>query len=139
MNLFTQKNRFIRFLGSFSFFSCRGVAVVVAFGLGLLVTLHLTVGKSWFVDATEESLYTLSQGTRSIVSSLPEPVTVRLYYSRALGQQAPQYGVFADRILELLKTYQDLSHGKLKVSVYNPTPFSDHEEIIFGNGGHRRG
>jgi ABC-type uncharacterized transport system involved in gliding motility auxiliary subunit len=100
----------------------------------ILLGIHLTVGKSWFLDATEEGLYTLSDGTRSIVSALPEPITVRLYYSRALGQQAPQYGIFADRIQELLKTYQDLSRGKLKVHVYNPTPFSDHEDEAISIG-----
>ncbi|MFM7631045.1 MAG: Gldg family protein, partial [Alphaproteobacteria bacterium] len=104
------------------------IALCVVSCLAVLLGVHLTVGKSWFLDITEEGLYTLSQGTRTIVSSLPEPVTVRLYYSRALGQQAPQYGVFADRILELLKAYQDLSHGQLKVHIYNPTPFSDAED-----------
>ena len=114
--------------------SYASVAMYVMAGLVVLFGVHLTVGKSWFLDATEEGLYTLSPGTRTIVSSLSEPVTVRLYYSRALGQQAPQYGVFADRILELLKTYQDLSNGNLKVSVYNPTPFSDHEDEAISIG-----
>ncbi|MFN7666880.1 MAG: Gldg family protein, partial [bacterium] len=106
----------------------------VVTSLAVLFGVHLTVGKSLFVDMTEEGLYTVSAGTRTIVSSLPEPVTVRLYYSRALGQQAPQYGVFADRILELLKAYQDLSHGQLKVHIYNPTPFSDHEDEAISIG-----
>ncbi len=114
--------------------SSASVAMYVMAGLVLLFGVHMTVGKSWFLDTTEEGLYTLSDGTRTIVSSLSEPVTVRLYYSRALGQQAPQYGVFADRIFEILKTYQDLSHGKLKVSVYNPTPFSDHEDEAISIG-----
>ncbi len=110
------------------------VAISILACFVVLFGIHLTVGKSWFLDTTEEGLYTLSQGTRTIVSSLPEPVTVRLYYSRALGQQAPQYGVFADRILELLKAYQDLSHGKLKVHIYNPTPFSDQEDEAISIG-----
>lgn len=110
------------------------VAISILACFVVLFGIHLTVGKSWFLDTTEEGLYTLSEGTRTIVSSLPEPVTVRLYYSRALGQQAPQYGVFADRILELLKAYQDLSHGKLKVHIYNPTPFSDQEDEAISIG-----
>lgn len=114
--------------------SYSSVAMYVMAGLVVLFGVNLTVGKSWFLDTTEEGLYTLSPGTRTIVSSLSEPVTVRLYYSRALGQQAPQYGAFADRILELLKTYQDLSSGKLKVSVYNPTPFSDQEDEAISIG-----
>jgi hypothetical protein len=55
------------------------VAMYVLACLVVLFGVYVTVGKSWFLDTTEEGLYTLSEGTRSIVSSLPEPVTVRLY------------------------------------------------------------
>jgi ABC-type uncharacterized transport system involved in gliding motility auxiliary subunit len=118
----------------FSHLSWKAVAIYVIAHVLVLFLIHLAVGKSLFFDTTEESLYTLSEGTRTIVSSLPEPVTVRLYYSRALGQQAPQYGAFADRIIELLKAYEDMSNGKLKVHVYNPLPFSDQEDEAISIG-----
>jgi len=86
------------------------------------------------MDLTSQHLYTLSQGTRSVVSGLKEPVTLRLYYSRALGANIPAYGGYADRVSEMLREYARISNGKIKLEFYDPEPFSDTEDRAMAYG-----
>ena len=54
------------------------------------------------LDLTADKLFTLSQGTRAILSRIDEPVTLRFYYSERLGREIPSYGVYAVRVREML-------------------------------------
>ncbi len=80
--------------------------------LGVVGVLAMVVGVNVFADArlanlhldlTQQHLYTLSDGTRTILKGLKEPITLRLFYSRDLGAAAPVYGSYADRVRELLR------------------------------------
>jgi ABC-type uncharacterized transport system involved in gliding motility auxiliary subunit len=86
------------------------------------------------LDLTREGLYTLSRGTRLTLAHIDEPVTLRLYYSSRLGDSVPAYGVYAQRVRELLDEYVAAGHGKLRLETYNPQPFSDIEDraVAFG-------
>src|SRR5690606_6735241 len=86
------------------------------------------------LDLTEGSLYTLSDGTRQVLADLDEPITVRYFYSRPLGEAAPQYGTYAERVRELLERYVGLSDGRLNLEIYDPTPFSDEEDLAVSYG-----
>ena len=86
------------------------------------------------LDLTEGSLYTLSDGTREVLADLDEPITVRYFYSRQLGEAAPQYGTYAERVRELLERYVGLSDGRLSLEIYDPTPFSDEEDLAVSYG-----
>jgi ABC-type uncharacterized transport system involved in gliding motility auxiliary subunit len=119
------------------FASRRGVAVAV------LVLIVLMVGSANIVaarfltsrlDLTAEHLYTLSQGTRNTLAKIDEPVTLRFYYSTRLGDTVPAYGVYAQRVRELLDQYVAAAHGKIRLEVYNPQAFSDVEDraVAFG-------
>ena len=46
----------------------------------------------------------------------------------------PAYGVYAQRVRELLDQYVAAAHGKIRLEVYNPQPFSDVEDraVAFG-------
>ena len=77
---------------------------------------------------TQQHLYTLSAGTRSVLGGLKDPVTLRLYYSRELGTRVPAYGAYADRVSELLRQYAGIANGKIKLEFYDPEPFSDTED-----------
>jgi ABC-type uncharacterized transport system involved in gliding motility auxiliary subunit len=85
-------------------------------------------------DLTSRHLYTLSSGTRSVVGGLKEPITLRLYYSRALGSTIPAYGAYADRVSEMLREYARISNGKIKLETYDPEPFSDTEDRAMAYG-----
>jgi gliding motility-associatede transport system auxiliary component len=86
------------------------------------------------LDLTAEHLYTLSQGTRLTLAHIDEPITLRFYYSARLGETIPAYGVYAQRVRELLDQYVAAAHGKLRLEVYQPQPFSDDEDraVAFG-------
>ncbi len=93
-----------------------------------------TVFKGAQVDLTEGDLYTISEGTRRLMGSLQEPIKIRLYYSRRLGEIAPRYGAYYARVRELLDRYEALSGGKLSLELLEPEPFSDAEDRAVADG-----
>jgi ABC-type uncharacterized transport system involved in gliding motility auxiliary subunit len=86
------------------------------------------------LDLTGERLYTLSRGTRLALANIDEPITLRLYYSGRLGEAIPAYGVYAQRVRELLDQYVAAANGKLRLEVYQPLPFSDAEDRAVAYG-----
>lgn len=103
----------------------------------LLLTTNLIVGnwfRNWRADLTEDGLYSISQSTRKVLSSIDEPITMQVYYSKALGEQAPAYGAHFQRVRSLLERYRDLAGGKLRLTFINPQSFSDEEDRAVGSG-----
>ncbi|MEZ5459902.1 MAG: Gldg family protein [Steroidobacteraceae bacterium] len=80
------------------------------------------------LDLTENRLYTLSPGTLNIVRSLPEPVTLTLFYSAQGATDLPQIRTYAMRVRELLEELASRSNGKLRLNVIDPQPFSEDED-----------
>lgn len=107
------------------------LAAVLFLAFNMFVDLSL---RSAQLDLTERKLYTLSDGTRRVLASLDEPVTLRLYFTRDLGDNYPTHAAYFTRIRELLERYVDLSRGKIRLEVYNPEPFSEVEDeaVTFG-------
>ena len=119
------------------FASRRAVAVGALVLIGvLLISANIVAGRflATRLDLTAEHLYTLSSGTRNTLAKIDEPITLRFYYSTRLGDEVPSYGVYAQRVRELLDQYVAKAHGKLRLEVYNPQPFSDVEDraVAFG-------
>src|SRR6516164_3735110 len=119
------------------FGSRRGVAVAVLVLIVLLVASANIVAARFLtsrLDLTAEHLYTLSRGTRNTLAKIDEPITLRFYYSTRLGDEVPSYGVYAQRVRELLDQYVAAAHGKIRLEVYNPQAFSDVEDraVAFG-------
>jgi ABC-type uncharacterized transport system involved in gliding motility auxiliary subunit len=102
----------------------------------MLVSLNIIAARffTWRLDLTGEQLYTLSSGTRRTLSRIDEPITMRFYYSTRLADEVPAYGVYAQRVRELLDQYVAASNGKIRLEVHNPQPFSDVEDraVAFG-------
>lgn len=80
------------------------------------------------VDLTEDRLYTLSPGTRSILGKLEKPVSLTLYYSDALGLTAPVYGNYASRVKDMLSVFESAGGGKVTLEIKEPKPFSEVED-----------
>ena len=129
---------------SFNIYTNRNRLAVV--GLDLIVVTFLSVNifsnsvfRSTQVDLTEDKLFTLSDGTRQVLETVKEPIKIRFYFSKLLGQKAPAYNTYAQRVKELLERYVELAHGKIQLEVYNPEPFSDVEDraMTFGLKGGR--
>lgn len=80
------------------------------------------------VDLTQNQLYTLSEGTRKIVGTIPEPLNVYLFFSDRATADLPQLRTYAGRVREMLEEFANRSDGKLKLRVIDPLPFSEDED-----------
>ncbi len=107
------------------------VAVVLFFAVNVLS--HVLFRSARF-DLTEERLYTLSEGSRNILQSLEEPVTLRLYLSKKLATELPGIHGYTNRVLELLQEYEQVAGGNLRLHVIDPEPFSEEEDRAVGYG-----
>jgi len=86
------------------------------------------------LDLTQEHLYTLAKGTQQSLAKIEEPITLRFYYSPHLGDAVPSYGVYAQRVRELLDQYVVAAKGKLRLEIYDPLPYSDTEDRAVAYG-----
>jgi ABC-type uncharacterized transport system involved in gliding motility auxiliary subunit len=108
-----------------------GLAAVILLSVNLLASVNL---RNWQADLTEGSVFTISDGTRQILSGIDEPISVQLYFSKRLGEMAPSHARYFERVQALLERYRDLSGGKLQVSYLDPEPFSDAEDRAVAAG-----
>jgi ABC-type uncharacterized transport system involved in gliding motility auxiliary subunit len=119
------------------FASRRAVAFAALVCIALmLVSVNIIAARFfvWRLDLTGEHLYTLSRGTLAILAKINEPITLRFYFSNRLADEVPSYGVYAQRVRELLDQYVAAAHGKIRLEVYNPVPFSDVEDRAVAYG-----
>jgi len=102
---------------------------------GVIALLAVLIAANFIVsafnlraDLTEGDVYTLSPGTRKVLSRLEAPVKLRLYYSQ--GSEAVPVGLktFAKRVEDLLNEYRAAGGGKVVVEKFNPEPDSDAED-----------
>ena len=79
------------------------------------------------IDLTAEKAYTLSEGTKAILSKLDTPVQIRFYCTRD-ENIPPQLRLYAQRIEDLLSEYRQASKGQIEIQKLNPEPDSDAED-----------
>ncbi len=97
----------------------------------LFVLVNMISGnlfKSSRIDLTENSLYTLSDGTLNILKSIEEPVTLHYFFSDQASEKIPQLRTYATRVRELLQEYAQLSNGKITLNIVDPVPYSEEED-----------
>lgn len=107
------------------FYSAGGVITLAV----ILIAANFLIGAfNARVDLTEGNVYTLSAGTRAILSKLEAPVKIRYYYTQ--GSSAVPVGLktFASRVEDLLSEYRAASGGKVVIEKFNPEPDSDAED-----------
>jgi ABC-type uncharacterized transport system involved in gliding motility auxiliary subunit len=102
------------------------IALAILFiGVTILITF---VFRGARIDLTESKLYSISDGTERIVTSLEEPVNLYFFFSQEASEQSPQLRAYAQRVRELLEEITQRSKGKLRLSVIDPQPFSEEED-----------
>jgi len=97
----------------------------------LLVAVNALSGRlsrGTALDLTEHKLFTLSDSTRRVLTSIDEPITLKLYYSRRLGEAAPTFLPYITRVRELLQRYRSIAGGKIRLEILNPESFSTTED-----------
>src|SRR5947209_13729515 len=122
---------------SSSLTSGRIAAGAAILGAVIFVCVNLVSGqllRSERIDLTQQHLYSLSQGTRTLLGELKEPVRFRLFFSSALTKQAPQLAAFAERVRTLLDAYVAAAKGNILLEVIDPRPFSEEEDRAVGFG-----
>jgi ABC-type uncharacterized transport system involved in gliding motility auxiliary subunit len=110
-----------------SLFSSLGL-IAIAITLVLSVAL-ISMFPNWRIDLTEDRLYSLSDGTRNIVSSLEGPIELIFFYSESATEDIPQIRSYANRVQELLQEIVIASDGNLSFEVVDPEPFSEDEDL----------
>ncbi len=114
-----MQNKFIYSLGSL-------VLLLVLFITISMLSGSLLTGMR--VDLTQNSLYTLSDGTRNILRELEEPVNLYLFFSDEASRGLPQIRSYARRVDEMVEEFENQSAGKLIVHRVDPEPFSEEED-----------
>lgn len=101
---------------------------VVALLVVLIAANFIVSAFNLRADLTEGDVYTLSPGSRKVLSRLEAPVKLRLYYSQ--GSEAVPVGLktFAKRVEDLLNEYKAAGRGKVVIEKFNPEPDSDAED-----------
>jgi ABC-type uncharacterized transport system involved in gliding motility auxiliary subunit len=106
-----------------------GTGIVAAFAIFFAVNIIANQGlRGARIDLTEARLYTLSDGTRNVIKAIPEPITLRFFFSDRLASAAPQIKQYGNRVRELLERYAALSNGKIHLEVIDPEPFTESED-----------
>ena len=79
-------------------------------------------------DLTAEKLYTLSDGSKAVLSKLEEDVTIKYYISSSAADMPMALKTYGQRVENLLKEYVRASGGRVALEAYDPKPDSDAEE-----------
>jgi len=110
--------------------------------LAILIAANVIIGNTRLrADLTEEKLYTLSEGTRSVLRKLDRDVTLKMFFNSS----APEVPVFlknyARQVEDLLREYKTAVKRRVVIEKYDPKPDSDAEDWArrYGIGGQQIG
>lgn len=109
--------------------------------IGLLAVLAIVIAVNALldnvrarVDLTEQSLYTLSQGTRKILDNVDSKVTLKFFFNRTSPEVPTHLKNYANQVEDLLDEYEIASDGNVVVEMYNPEPDTEEEEWAVNYG-----
>lgn len=106
-----------------------GLVLVIVFST---ISICQNLGKPLKLDITDQRLYTLSDGTKSILTKLNQPIKAKLYFAKTASLKGPDQIRFFNNYYEfvkaLLEEYVAASNGMVELEIIDPRPFSDDEE-----------
>ena len=108
--------------------------VILAIGFIVAVAISNALFSGWRIDLTEDRLYTLSDGTRSMLGKIEEPINLYFYFSDQVTRDVPSIRRYADRVREMLREFEDAADGRLRLNIIDPLPFSEDEDRATGFG-----
>ncbi|MET0936377.1 MAG: Gldg family protein [Luteibacter sp.] len=86
------------------------------------------------VDLTSDRIYTLTPGTLDIVDGLRKPLTITLYFSDHATRDLAQLRSYEQRVHEMLREIAVRAHGRIRLRVIDPVPYSDDEDAAESYG-----
>jgi ABC-type uncharacterized transport system involved in gliding motility auxiliary subunit len=101
--------------------------VVIFIASNLIVNSWL---RAWRLDLTANSLYSLSQGTRKVLSreELSEPIALTYFFSRRTAAASPDLQAYGARVREMLQAYVGAANGRIRLVEIDPQPFTEEED-----------
>ncbi|HEY5347989.1 MAG TPA: Gldg family protein [Rhizomicrobium sp.] len=106
-------------------FAVLALAVILFLAVNIFADAFFTTAR---LDLTENGQFTLAHGTRDVIARLPEPVTLKFYYSKKVAADYASTAAYAKRVRDLLAEYAALSHGKIVLEDVDPEPFTPEED-----------
>jgi ABC-type uncharacterized transport system involved in gliding motility auxiliary subunit len=106
-------------------YSAIGVVVVAIIVIALNVIIRPMTTR---LDLTADKAYTLSEGTRNILSKLDTPVQIRFYFSQKDPSTPPMLKTYAARVEDMLNEYKLLAKGNLEIKKLDPAPDTEAED-----------
>jgi len=83
------------------------------------------------IDVTDQKLYTLSAGTKAILSKLNQPIKIKLYYAKTAALKGPDqikyFNNYYEFVKALLEEYASIAKGMIDLQIIDPRPFSEEE------------
>ncbi|MDB4525838.1 Gldg family protein [Akkermansiaceae bacterium] len=106
-----------------------GTAVLAGFVFFLTQLIGMTSLGHKNIDLTEDDRFTLTDGTKAILSELSEPVVINYYVSRDLRSTPADIKRYIPRIDNLLEEFAALSKdGNISINFVDPKPNTDQED-----------
>lgn len=120
------------------FLSSSLLSVLAVLFVALVLISH-TLLRGVRLDLTENALYTLASGTRSLIGKLDEPIHLTLYFSDKATADSNRPEVrnvrlYAERVREMLQEIRDLAGSKIDLQVVDPLPYSEAEDSAVAAG-----
>lgn len=117
-----------------SFFSAGGLLLVLII-LILINVIFSKMNLRW--DATRDKLYSLSPGTKEILSTLKHDTVLKLFYTRDDTHTPVQMKTYARRMMDFLSEYEKHGGDRLTIEHIDPEPDSEAEEeaVRYGMNG----
>ncbi len=106
-------------------------AVLVLVIVFSAISVCQNIGRPLKLDITDQRLYVLSDGTKSILTKLNQPIRARFYYAKTAALKGPDqirfFNNYYEYVRALLEEYVAASNGMVELEVVDPRPFSDEE------------
>lgn len=115
-----HKKRFETYL-----YSAIGVVVMAVIVIALNIIVRPLTTR---LDLTEDKAYTLSDGTKRVLSKLDTPVQVRFYFSQKDPATPVDLKTYAARVEDMLNEYKLLAKGNIELKKLDPVPDTEAED-----------
>ncbi|NMB56921.1 ABC transporter permease subunit [Candidatus Beckwithbacteria bacterium] len=106
------------------------IALILIIGIGIVLNI-LMQNYPLRLDLTTNRLFTLSKGTKQTLQNLPDVININLYNSENVPGQ---FQANVKTTKDLLKDYESLAKGKIKVNYRNPDTNEDDKKLANEEG-----
>jgi ABC-type uncharacterized transport system involved in gliding motility auxiliary subunit len=108
--------------------SSRVTLAILLLLVGLVLVNYLASSLPGRLDLTADRIYTLSDGTKSLLGKIEEPITLDFYFTRSANGLPIAAKNYADRVEEILRQYARNARGKIRLNIVDPRPDTPEEE-----------